>query len=175
MEGAVKLLRLLWVAGMTTTSMLISMTVYQLLKDDAIAERLREDEQLIGKFIEECLRLEAPESELTRITTQDVQFGNTTIPAGSVVLLMLRAANRDPKYFEEPDIISLERPSNTHLSFGAGYHYCLGAGLARLEAKQVLKSVLQKLQGWTLRESSQADWYPSPHFRALATLNIYTA
>ncbi|HEX6179963.1 MAG TPA: cytochrome P450, partial [Chitinophagaceae bacterium] len=175
MEGAAKLLRLLWVAGMTTTSMLISMTVYQLFKDDAITERLRQQEELINKFIEECLRLEAPESELTRITTKDVQSGNITIPEGSTVLLMLRSANRDPKYFEEPEIISFDRPFNTHLSFGAGYHYCLGAGLARLEATHALKSVLQKLQGWQLREASQVDWYPSPHFRALATLNIYTA
>ena len=174
MEGAIKLLRLLWVAGMTTTSMLISMTVYQLLNDEALADRLRQDDQLIGKFIDECLRLEAPETELMRITTADVQWGNTTIPAGSVVMLMLRAANRDPKYFEQPDEISLDRPFKAHLSFGGGYHYCLGAGLARLEAKHALKAVLEKLQGWQLQESSQVNWYPSPHFRALASLNIFT-
>ena len=173
-EGAVKLLRLLWVAGMTTTSMLISMTVYQLLKDPGLAERLLEDEQLIGKFIEECLRLEAPESELKRITTKDVQWGNTTIPAGSVVTLMLRSANRDPKYFEQPDVISFDRPFKAHLSFGGGYHYCLGVGMARLEAKHALKMVLEKLPDLQLQESSHVKWYPSPHFRALAALEVKT-
>lgn len=169
-DAAIKLLRLLWVAGMTTTSMLISMTIYMAAKDKSLAVRLQENDQLTGRFIEECLRLEAPESELKRITTTDVRLGNTMIPAGSVVMLMLRTANRDPKHFERPEEIILDRPHKKHLSFGGGYHYCLGVGMARLEAKHALKAVLEKMPGLALDETKPVTWFPSPHFRGLGEL-----
>ncbi|MGB8192140.1 MAG: cytochrome P450 [Chitinophagaceae bacterium] len=173
-EGAVKLMRLLWVAGMTTTSMLISTAVYFAAKDPGLAAQLRENDQLIPKFIEECLRLEAPESELKRITTKEVKLGNAIIPAGAIVMLGMRAANRDGQYFDDADTISFDRPVKRHLSFGGGYHYCLGVGMARLEAKYALKMMLDRLPGLRLNDEQPPTWFPSPHFRGLAKLIVCT-
>lgn len=169
-EGAVNMMRMLWIAGMTTTSMLISTAVHFLAKDPQQASRLRANEDLIPKFIEECLRLEAPESELRRITTAPVELDGKQLAAGSIVMLGLRAANRDPGYFENPDELKLDRPAARHLSFGGGYHYCLGVGMARVEAKQVVKVILDKVPGLRLDEDAAVEYFPSPHFRGLKKL-----
>lgn len=171
-DGAVKLMRLLWVAGMTTTSMLLTKATHEVLKDEQLAESLRDNEQLLPKFIDECLRLEAPETELRRITTAETQLGNKTIPAGAVLLLSLRAANRDANYFEDPDSVLLDRPAKRHLSFGGGYHYCLGAGIAKMEAKYALKAVLSKLPQLKLSAGRQVVYFPSPHFRGISELIV---
>jgi len=171
-DAAVKLMRLLWIAGMTTTSMLLSTSAYMILKVRSLIDRIRENEQLINKLIEECLRLESPEVELYRVTTTDVQLGPVKIPGGSRIILNLSAANRDPKYFENPNEISLDRVSKKHLAFGGGYHYCLGVGLARLEAKHAMKSLLARIDGLRLREIAPIKYFPSSHFRGLAELNV---
>lgn len=174
-DGAVSLMRMLWIAGMTTTSALLGNAVLMLANNPDVAQKVRKNEQLISKFIEECLRLETPESELKRITTQQVDLGGETLPAGSVVMLGFRAANRDPKYFENPDEIWLSRPLKRHLSFGGGYHFCLGAGLARLEAKHALKVILDCLPILNLQEGATPAYFPSEHFRGLTSLKICTA
>lgn len=170
-RNAARLMRTLWVAGMTTTSMLISSAILMLLKDSELAQKLRENEELIPRFIEECLRLETPESETRRITTQDVELGGKTIPAHSIVMLGLRAANRDPDYFENPDEISLCRPAKKHLSFGGGVHQCLGMGMARMEAKHVVKAILPRLPYMQLEEEAIV-YFPSSHFRGLEKLSV---
>jgi cytochrome P450 len=171
-DGAVKLMRLLWVAGMTTTSMLLTKAAHEVLKDEELAGMLRDNDQLLPKFIDECLRLEAPETELRRITTTEIQLGNKTIPPGSVLLLSLRAANRDSNYFENPDSVLLDRPAKRHLSFGGGYHYCLGAGIAKMEAKYALKAVLSRLPQLKLSAGKQVVYFPSPHFRGISELIV---
>lgn len=171
-NGAVSVMKLLWIAGMTTTSMLLSTAIYMLAKDEALLQQLRENEQLINKFIEECLRLDAPESELKRITTQEVEICGTTLPLASIVMLGLRAANRDPKYFEEPEKISFNRSAKRHLSFGGGYHYCLGVGMARVEVRQALKAVLERMPAIHLIAGEPVSYFPSPHFRGLTNLVI---
>lgn len=171
-EAAVKLLRLLWVAGMTTTSMLLSTAVYRMMRDPLLVRQLKDDDQLLNRFIEECLRLETPESVLRRITTTDVRVGNKEIPAGSEVMLALCAANRDPKYFDNPDEIVLDRPAKKHLAFGGGYHYCLGVGIARMEVKYALKAILEKIDCLQLKEDRPVDYFLSSHFRGLSELNI---
>ena len=172
-DGAVKLMRLLWIAGMTTTSMLISTSIHLALKDPELKQQLMENDQLITRFIEECLRLEAPEADLKRITTKEVVLDNKTIPAGSIIMLSLAAANRDAAYFPEPGKIILDRPAKRHLSFGGGYHYCLGVGLARLEAKHALKVFLQKLPGARLNQAKPPVYFPSSHFRGLEKLIVF--
>jgi cytochrome P450 len=172
MEEAVRLMRMLWIAGMTTTSMLLSQSVYQLLMHPHLAQNMRDDAGLIHKFVEECLRMEAPESELRRITMQPVELGGQPLPAGAIVMLGLRAANRDPNYFEQPDNIMLDRPVKRHLSFGGGYHYCLGVGMARTEARHALKAVLEVLPSLRLDLGASAGYFPSPHFRGLAQLRV---
>lgn len=170
---AVCLMRTLWIAGMTTTSMLLSSSVNFLLKNPNISDELRADEKLIPKFIEECVRLEAPESELTRITTQEVELAGKTIPEGSVVILSIRAANREPRYYPDPNALSLTRPAKRNLSFGGGYHYCLGIGMAKTEALHVIKAVLEELPNLRFAQQDQQDYYfPSPHFRGLESLPL---
>jgi len=171
-EEAVRLLRMLWIAGTTTTSMLLSQAIHQLLLDPALIGSLLTDETLIHKFIEECLRLEAPESELRRITTAATELGGKSIPEGAIVMLALRAANRDPHYFENPDAIVLDRPLRRHLSFGGGYHYCLGVGMARTEARHALNVLLPFLSSVQLDLDRPAGYFPSPHFRGLAHLKV---
>lgn len=170
-EGAVSLLRMVWVAGMTTTSMLMSTAVLLLAKNPKFAEALRSNEQLINKFIEECLRLDAPESEVRRITTRDVSLGGYNISAGSIINLKLKAANRDPKYFDDPDDIFFDRPIKKHLSFGGGYHYCLGAGMARIEVKAAIKIVLNQFPKLKIEEEG-LEYFPSPHLRGLSNLPV---
>lgn len=168
-DGAVSLLRMLWIAGMTTTSMLLSSAVHLLARNPDVAEALRRDEQLIPKFIEECLRLEAPESELRRLTTRELVLDGQTLPQGSVVMLGIRAANHDPAYFTDPEEIRFDR-TRRHLSFGGGFHYCLGVGMARTEARHAVKVLLECLPQLKLRAGRPVHYFPSPHFRALDTL-----
>jgi cytochrome P450 len=170
-DGAVGVMRTLWVAGMITTSMLMSTAVLFLSKDPDLIPSLQEDDHLLNKFIEECLRLDAPETEARRITTKETELGGQVLPAGAMVVLKFKAANRDPKYFDNPDTICLTRSEKKHLSFGGGYHYCLGAGLARLEAKTVLKQVLQKLSEWKIDERA-VEYFSCNHFRAIKKLPV---
>lgn len=170
-KGAVSVMRLVWFAGMVTTSMLISTTVLHLLKNPNLAQSLEKDEQLLNKFIEECLRLDSPETEARRITTRETKLAGQVLPAGSILVLKLRAANRDPKYIENPDEICLDRTTTKHLAFGGGYHYCLGAGMARIETRAALKLILPKLPEWKL-DQREVQYFLSIHFRALSRLPL---
>lgn len=171
-KGAVNLMKMLWIAGITTTSMLLSNAVYTAIKYPQIAADLYNNDQQINKFIEECLRLEAPESELRRITTQEVKLGNQILPAGAIIMLGLRAANRDPKYFETPNEIRFDRTTKRHLSFGGGYHHCLGLVMARVEVRHALKAVLEKLPDLKLHPEEEVSYFPSAHFRGLERLIV---
>lgn len=170
-DAAVSLLRLLWVAGMTTTSMLTSSAVLLLGRNQHLWQQLKQDDQLLNKFIEECLRLEAPESEVRRVTTCQVKLGSQIIPQGSTVVIKLLAANRDPEYFNNPDDVQLDRVSKKHLSFGGGYHYCLGAGMARMETKIALKAILEQLSVLKI-DNHRLEYFPSPHLRGLSNLPV---
>src|SRR5690606_34165133 len=109
----------------------------------------------------------------TRITTQEVTLAGKTIPANSVVILSIRAANREPRYYPDPNAISLTRPAKRNLSFGGGYHYCLGIGMAKTEALHVVKAVLEELPNLRFIEPNQPDiYFPSPHFRGLESLRL---
>jgi len=171
LEGAISVMRLLWFAGMITTSMLMSTAVLFLLKNPGLIAALKEDEQLLNKFIEECLRLDSPETETRRICTRETKLAGQILPAGAVLVLKLRAANRDPKYFENPDEIWFDRANKKHLAFGSGYHYCLGAGMARIETKAALKLILQRISEWKLDQRG-AEYFPSNHFRAISELPV---
>ncbi len=171
-EGAVSLMRLLWIAGMTTTSMLLSNAAYMIANDPELKMKLIKDPELIGKFIEECLRLESPEADLKRITTKEVELGNKKIPAGATVMLSLAAANRDPVQFEKPSEILFDRPVKKHFAFGGGYHYCLGVGMARIEAKYAIKLLLNRLPDLIIQEKTKPSYFPSQHFRGLGSLTV---
>lgn len=97
-----------------------------------------------GAAVEELLRFDTSVQQVARVATQDLEVAGRRIPEGDLVLLMLGVANRDPRVFEHPDHLDTGRPASRHLTFGYGAHYCLGAGLARLEAETVLEQLTAK-------------------------------
>nr|WP_255695583.1 cytochrome P450 [Rhodohalobacter sp. 614A] len=172
-DDAARLLRILWLAGTTTTSMLISDATLKLLQSPSLTQTLLNNNQLIDPFIEECLRLEAPESNLKRLTTEDVVISGQEIPKGSVLHLSFSGANKDISYFEDPDQIRFDRPSNAHLSFGGGIHHCLGKVMARFEAQAAVRALLPIISSMKLKEGLHAvSYFSSLHFRGLENLDV---
>ena len=100
------------------------------------------DRALVPSLVEEVLRYESPVQLIFRRTTQEVELSGTPIPASAGVFLLLGSANRDEQQFPDPDRFDVRRNPRDHLAFGYGIHYCLGAELARLEAKVALESLL---------------------------------
>jgi cytochrome P450 len=124
------------VAGHDTTTSLIGNGVVALLDYPDQLAALVADPSLFPAAIEELLRFTAPVPHATfRVTTEPVDLGGTVVPRGKQVLVCLAAANRDPGRWDGPDCLDLHRPSKSHLAFGHGIHFCLGASLARLEAR----------------------------------------
>jgi cytochrome P450 len=131
-------------AGNETTTNVISNTVVQLLDHPAQLAKLRDDPTLVTSAIEESIRLQSPFQFLFREPYEDVEVGGVTIPAGAMIAIMVGAANRDPAVFEDPDDFDITR-ATPHLGFGKGIHFCLGAPLARLEARIALDAFLPML------------------------------
>jgi cytochrome P450 len=143
-EEIVGFVGLLLVAGHVTTTATLGNAVLAL--DDApdAAAAVRADPALLPAAVEEVLRLRTPFPRLARITTADASVAGVRIPAGQVVLPWLAAANRDGRVFAEPHRFDLRRRPNPHLAFGHGVHFCLGAPLARLEARVALRTLLER-------------------------------
>jgi pimeloyl-[acyl-carrier protein] synthase len=125
----------LLVAGNETTTGLLAHMFVALDAQPGLRRRVADDPQLIGLAVEETLRYEAPIQFLTRQTTRDLELHDQAIPAGSLVSLVLGSANRDPERFIDPDVFVPDRQDNSHVSFGWGVHFCVGAPLARLEGQ----------------------------------------
>jgi cytochrome P450 len=138
-------------AGNLTTTRLLGNLVRMLADDPALYAAMRADRALIDPIVEECLRLESPVQTPIRRTTADVTLGDRTIPAGSFVTVGLGAANRDPLAFADVAQVDLDR-SEPHLAFGHGIHYCLGAALARLEARVSLEALADRASRLELAE-----------------------
>jgi len=157
-EGTIILHTLLSAGGESTTSLLGSAT--RILADDAdLQDRLRNNRDLVPAFVEEALRLESPFRYLMRCVHADTHLGDVTIPAGATVLLFWGAANRDAAEFELPDEVDLERRAlRHHVAFGRGIHHCVGAPLARLEAKIVLGALLERTAGFCLDPGDPPEW-----------------
>lgn len=136
---------LILVAGHETTANLLTGATVLLDGEPALRRRLAEDPELAAPLVEELLRLEPPVQLTQRFAVEAVVLGGHTIPAGSLITLLLAAANRDPAVFTEPDRIRLDRGANPHLAFGAGAHFCLGAALARLEARIALVALARAM------------------------------
>ena len=136
---------LLLLAGHETTVNLISNGVLTLLRFPHLLERLRNEATLAPFLVEELLRYEPPVHIVYRGTLDDVEIEGVRIPKGSSVQLMLGAANRDPRRFEDPDTFDPYRRDNQHLGFGGGIHSCFGAPLARLEGQLALRELARRL------------------------------
>ena len=143
-EEIVGFVGLLLMAGHVTTTATLGNAVLAL--DDApdATAAVRADPDLLPAAVEEVLRLRTPFPRLARITTADAAVAGVRIPAGQVVLPWLAAANRDGRVFAEPHRFDLHRRPNPHLAFGHGVHFCLGAPLARLEARVALRTLLER-------------------------------
>lgn len=150
LEGVVIMHTLLSAGGESTTS-LIGNAIHVLATQDDLQQRMRDEPALITPFLEEILRMESPFRYHLRHVYADTDLRGVTIPAGSTVLLLWAAANRDPAEYEQPDSVVLDRPSpRHHLGFGRGIHLCVGAPLARLEADVVLRRLLERTDHFTL-------------------------
>ncbi len=131
------------VAGHDTTTANIGNAVVALLDHPDQLDALRADLDQMPVAVEELLRYSAPVPHATfRMTTEPLTVGGTEIPGGQQVLVCLGAANRDPAAHPDPDVLDIARPARAHLAFGHGIHFCLGAPLARLEARIALAALL---------------------------------
>jgi cytochrome P450 len=137
---------MLLVAGNETTTNWLSNHLNILARRPDLWKACREDRSLVPLALEETLRYDAPVQNLGRETTRDVEIHSVTIPQGSRVVVSFGAANRDPDVFEDPDDYRLDRGECRHLAFGQGRHFCLGAGLARMEGLIALNEMLDRFE-----------------------------
>jgi cytochrome P450 len=164
---------LLLIAGHETTVNLLGNGAFLLLSERERWERLAADRTLLPSAIEELLRFESPvESATFRVAVEDLEIGGVHIKAGDPVFVVLLSANRDD-HFPYADELHLDRPQNSHLAFGHGIHYCLGAPLARLEAQIAFDRLLTRFPG--LRLDADVDalaWRPGMLIRGLEKLPV---
>ena len=132
---------LLMAAGHETTSGLLGTAVVALWGRPDLRERLADDPAIAVAAVDELIRFDSPVQNTDRLVVDDLEIGGRTVKGGQMMLLLIGAANRDPDRFERPDVLDFDRPDNRPLSFGHGIHHCLGAALARQEARIVLPMV----------------------------------
>jgi len=139
----------LLIGGHETTANQINLSLLLLLDNPSELEKLRADSGLIPGAVEELMRYVRLGGGLppARMTTEDVELGGLTIPAGEVVLPLFATANRDPSVFSDPDRFDVSRGPASHMAFGAGVHHCLGAQLARLELQEAFRGLLARVPG----------------------------
>ena len=142
-DELVAMVVLILIAGHETTANLIGNALVALDDEPAARTALADDPTVVETGIEELLRLDPPVQITQRFPNHDTELGGHVLPAGSFVILGLGAANRDPAVFADPDRLDLTRSPNPHLAFGAGAHHCVGAALARMEARIALPALLR--------------------------------
>jgi cytochrome P450 family 144 len=161
-EEAVFNLMVLLGAGAETTSSLIGIAVALLAGDLELQAAARAEPEVVPALIEEVLRFDAPFRYHPRTAARTSVLGGVTIPAGSLVVLLWASANRDPGVFDDPDRVVLGRPNAPlHFGFGRGTHHCVGAPLARLEARVVLQRLLARTSQFTLDAARPEQWHRS--------------
>jgi cytochrome P450 len=153
-EEVLTFVTLLAGAGNETTTKTIGWSA-KLLSDHPDQRRdLVENPGLVGGAVEEILRYEPPGPQMSRVAVEDVEFQGRIVPAGSVVLCLLGAANRDERRFPDGERFDVRRAPTGILTFSFGIHFCLGAALARLEGRVALEEVLKRFPEWTVDEAN---------------------
>jgi cytochrome P450 len=132
----------LLVAGSITTAYLIGTIAHLLAERPALLRSVRDDGSRIPAIVEEALRYDTPTQMMFRTATAEVEIAGTTIPRGATVAALLGSANRDELVFADPDRFDTARDASEHVTFGHGAHFCLGAALARIEARVVLEELV---------------------------------
>ena len=171
-EEMLQMLILLLVAGNETTTTLIQNVVLELVARPDVAARLRREPALLENAIEEVLRFSSPVQFDPRRATRDVELEGVKLAENDYVLCWLGSANRDETVFERADVFDPARSKNPHLAFGFGSHYCLGANLARLEARVAVSALLSRTRSLEPAWSGELPLHPSPVFRGVTQLPV---
>ena len=172
LEEMLSMLVLLLVAGNETTTTLIGNATLELLAHPGELKRLRDDPGLLPSAIEEVLRFASPVQFDPRRATRPLALHGVEIRENDFVLSWLGSANRDEQSFERPETFEITREKNPHLAFGFGTHYCLGANLARLEARVAIGALLARTSRFERRGDELLPLHPSPVFRAVTQLPL---
>jgi cytochrome P450 len=170
----------LFAAGQETVTKLLSSAVQVLGDQPELQQRLRADRSLIGTFIEEALRMQSPTKVDFRLARKTTTLGGVHIPAGTVLMLCLGAANRDPRKFDNPSEFRADRKNvREHIAFGRGIHTCAGAPLARVEGQITINRILDRTRDFTISEAKHGSprhrhYHYEPTFllRGLTELHI---
>jgi len=169
----VRLATILFAAGQETTARLITTGLRILAEQPDLADALRSDPGGIPNFVEECLRLEGPIKSTFRLALQDTKIGDVDVPAGTVVMGSIGAANRDPRVFDDPDRFDARRSNaRRNIAFGHGEHFCPGASLARAEARVSFERLLARLDDIQLVDASALSYAPTFIIRGLNHLPL---
>ncbi|MFC8530093.1 cytochrome P450 [Nocardia sp. NPDC057227] len=161
-------------AGNETTTRLIGWAGRVLADHPDQRRRLVENPKLIPKAVEELLRFQPPAPHVARYVTRDVELHGQTVPAGSAMMMLIGAANRDERQFApDGDVFDIDRDTRGHLSFSVGTHFCLGSALARLEGRIALEEILKRFPEWEV-DSSAARLSPTSTVRGWETLPTFT-
>ncbi|MCV7347873.1 cytochrome P450 [Mycolicibacterium rhodesiae] len=169
--AALAIMITLFSAGGESTASLIGSAAYLLATQPDVQHRLRDQPGLLGAFLEEVLRYEPPFRGHYRHVVNDTELFGVELEAGSRLLLLWGAANRDPSHFDDPEEFRLDRPAGKgHITFGKGAHFCVGAALARLEARIVVGQLLERTA--TIDATEVGRWLPSLLVRRLERLQL---
>ena len=164
-------LQALLVAGNLTTTDLIGNGVWLFLTHPEQLEAFKADPKLTAPAVEEVLRFEAPVQATSRIVSEDREVAGCPMKKGQPVFMSLGAANRDPERFENPEAFNITVKRRSHVSFGGGAHICIGAPLARIEARRVFRKLFERYPNMKLAEQNLA-WRALPFFRGIEQLEV---
>jgi cytochrome P450 len=176
----VRLATFLFGAGQDTSAKLLGNTMKFLVDEPGLQDRMRSDPSLIPQLLEEVLRLEGSTKMTARLARKDTRIGAFQVPAGTKVMVGLSAANRDPRRWEAPEALVLDRPrAKEHVAFGRGAHVCVGAPLARSEVRIILEKFLEHTSKIDLfddkhgpRSNRNFDYEASFIIRGLGQLHV---
>ncbi len=171
-EEIYSFLRLLLPAGVETTYRSLGNLLFAMLSNPAQVEAIRADRSLLPQAIEEGVRWEPPLLTITRVATCDTELGGIPIPAGSTVMPMLGAANRQEDRYPNPDTFDIFRPPRGHLGWGHGVHVCLGMHLARLEMRTAINLLLDRLPNLRLDPDGNDPHIRGQVFRSPTSLPV---
>jgi cytochrome P450 len=162
---------LLLIAGNETMANFLSNAMLTLHRQPVAHRSLVADPSSLATAVDELLRFEPPVHELARTLKHDVELRGQKLCEGDRVLLLLASANRDASRFDSPERLILTRDPNPHLSFGFGIHFCMGASLARMEARVALDELLRRIPDYRVT-SDEIEWFRTPSVRGPARLPI---
>ncbi|MEV2224803.1 cytochrome P450 [Nocardia vinacea] len=162
-------------AGNETTTRLIGWAGKVLAEHPDQRRELVENPRLIPNAVEELLRFEPPAPHVARYVTRDVELHGRTVPEGSVMMMLIGAANRDHRQFPaDGDVFDIHRDTRQHLTFSVGTHYCMGSALARLEGRIALEEILARFPEWEV-DMASAKLSPTSTVRGWETLPAFTS